>query len=144
MAKSLVDRLTELGDDKSALVRREMGNRRERWLPGFQAAIADDSDVALSAARCLEELSSPEDVSRLRQFSKRRSADPDLGRGLARRVAEPVFVEDQGRVVISDRFPSDRRDINQTKSPDPALLPADSASLLINPRRSPRCALAGF
>ena len=67
----------------------------------LRAAITDGSDVALPAARCLDELGSPEDVSRLRRFSKRRSADPDLGRGLARRVAETVFVEDQGRVVIT-------------------------------------------
>ena len=101
VAESMVDRLTQLGNEESALVRREMGSRRDRWLPALREAITDGSDVALPAARCLDEIGSLEDVSKLRRFSKRRSVDPDLGKGLARRVAAKVFVEDQGRVVIT-------------------------------------------
>ena len=31
VAESLVDRLTQLGVDEAALIRREMGSRRDRW-----------------------------------------------------------------------------------------------------------------
>ena len=101
VAESLVERLPQLGTHEAALLRRELGTRRERWLPALRDALVSGSEVAAAAAGYIDEFGFPEDVARLREFSKRRSIDADVGRGLARRVADAVFVEDQGRVAIA-------------------------------------------
>ena len=78
-----------------------MERRPERWLTALRDALTNGSESAGRAAQCLDVIGSAEDVPLLRRFSKRRAAERDLGRGLARRVAEQVFVEDQGRVAIT-------------------------------------------
>ena len=100
VAEPLVERLTDLDPDEFACVRLEMERRPERWLTPLRDALANGSESAAQAAQCLDVIGSAEDVPRLRRFGKRRPAERDLGRGLARRVAEHVFVEDQGRVAI--------------------------------------------
>ena len=121
-----------------------MGSRRDRWLPALRAAITDGSEVALPAARCLDELGSPEDVLKLRRFSKRRSADPDLGRALARRVAEAVFIEDQGRVVIMIGSRRIEGTSIRRKVLTMLCFLLTRPRFLINPRRGARRALAKF
>jgi DNA-binding SARP family transcriptional activator len=101
LAESIASRLNQLGSTESNLVHRELGSRRERWLPALRTVISSGSESADTAAAYLDEFGSAEDVSLLRRFSKRRTANSELGRGLARRVASPVFVEDQGRVAVT-------------------------------------------
>jgi DNA-binding SARP family transcriptional activator len=70
-------------------------------LPSLRAA-TDRAEDAIHAARLLDQIGEQEDVARLRRFSKQspRGQDSNLGRGLARRIAPRVLVEDQGRVVL--------------------------------------------
>ena len=74
VAESLVDRLTELGDDE---IWHWFGARWEvDENVGFRRLREADPEVQtllFPPARCLDELGVPEDVSRLRRFSKRRS-----------------------------------------------------------------------
>jgi DNA-binding SARP family transcriptional activator len=101
VAEVLVERLHWLTADELVIVQAEMGARSERWLPALRVAVDAGADAALNAARCLDLLGRLDDVPRLRRFGKRRSGgDANLGRGLARRVADQVFVEDQGRVAL--------------------------------------------
>ncbi len=61
------------------------------------------ADSGVVAARILESIGERADIGRLRSFARRhrRTAMADaLGRALARRLADRVFVEDQNRVVI--------------------------------------------
>jgi LuxR family maltose regulon positive regulatory protein len=62
-----------------------------------------DPGEAVQAARLLEEIGDRSDIRRLRQYAKRNrrlAAAAPVGRKLARRLAEPVFVDDQNRVAI--------------------------------------------
>jgi len=57
----------------------------------------------LNAARLLESVGDRSDIKRLRTFARRQRRLPgasSLGRSLARRLAERVFIEDQNRVAI--------------------------------------------
>jgi DNA-binding SARP family transcriptional activator/tetratricopeptide (TPR) repeat protein len=56
-----------------------------------------------NAARALEQIGEVADIRRLRAYSRRQrrsSGSSTMGRDLARRLAEPVFVDDQQRVSI--------------------------------------------
>ena len=100
LAEPFVERLADLEPEEFACVRLEMERRPERWLTALRDALTNGSESAGRAAQCLDVIGSADDVPLLRRFSKRRAAERDLGKGLARRVAEKVFVEDQGRVAI--------------------------------------------
>ena len=56
----------------------------------------------IQAARLLEVVGDADDIGRLRAIAHRHRGKPDaeLGRALSRRVAAPIYVEDQGRVAI--------------------------------------------
>jgi DNA-binding SARP family transcriptional activator len=101
VAEHIVQRLAELGADEIQFVRKEIESRRERWLPALRRILDVETESSARAAGLINEFGFAEDVPLLRRLSKRRSGDPGLGRDLARRVADPVFVEDQGRVAIS-------------------------------------------
>ena len=101
LAEHFVERLADLEADEFDCVRLEMERRPERWLTALRDALTNGSESAVRAAQCLDVIGSAEDVPLLRRFSKRRPSERDLGKGLARRVAEHVFVEDQGRVAIA-------------------------------------------
>jgi DNA-binding SARP family transcriptional activator len=63
----------------------------------------DDASLRVACGRLLEEIGERSDIARLRRVAKETRRRPDaatLGRGLARRLAERVYVEDQGRVSI--------------------------------------------
>jgi DNA-binding SARP family transcriptional activator len=100
IAESIAERLHDLGEAEIGVVHSEVGLRRERWLPALRVAVGGDRESSHPAAILLNEFGSFEDVPRLRRLSKKGSADPNLGKGLARRVADRVFVEDQGRVAL--------------------------------------------
>ena len=101
VAEVLVERLDDLGPDEIRMVRDEIAVRRERWLPSLRRAVDTDSEAGGQAALFLDDFGLAQDVPRLRRLSRRRSVDPELGRGLARKVADPVFIEDQGRLAIA-------------------------------------------
>ena len=92
--------------DETAIgrLRTEVHKRPERWRPPLRSAL-DNSDwpAARIAAEFLDEIGERQDVPMLRQFVRRnkgKGLDPRVGRNLARRLADLVFVEDQGRVVV--------------------------------------------
>jgi DNA-binding SARP family transcriptional activator len=62
-----------------------------------------DGPPAIHAARILDEIGEPEDVRRLRRLVKSvplRGADSALGRGLARRLAPRVVIDDLGATAV--------------------------------------------
>jgi hypothetical protein len=75
-----------------------------RWRTALRSAMElGDSRVRVSCARLLEPIGERQDVARLRAVAKdlrRRPEAASLGRGLARRLAYRVAVEDLGRVAI--------------------------------------------
>ena len=76
--------------------------RRWRYVLRDQVAVSS-SGGGLNAARLLESIGDRTDIKRLRAFAKRHRRLPGaspLGRGLARRLADKVFIEDQARVTI--------------------------------------------
>jgi DNA-binding SARP family transcriptional activator len=73
-----------------------------RWRPPLRRWVDQSTERPSQTAHLLQLVGEREDVRRLRAVSKRskRGASANLGRQLARRLADSVFVEDQGRVVI--------------------------------------------
>jgi LuxR family maltose regulon positive regulatory protein len=75
-----------------------------RWRFVLRRLTAESSPgTGLNAARLLESIGERSDIRRLRAYSRRQRRLPgasSLGRGLARRLADQVFVEDQNRVTI--------------------------------------------
>jgi DNA-binding SARP family transcriptional activator len=101
LADDLSNRLGDLEDDLYAQVQVEAVRRPERWRSALRFALRERP--ALRAARLLEIVGTREDVALLRSIARspklgRRA--PDLGKELARRVAERVWIEDLGRVEI--------------------------------------------
>lgn len=96
-------RIGDLDDQSLGLVAAEAQARPDRWRPALRRALRESEPASrLSAARLLDLVGTRDDVPALRTFARRLKSTPDqsLGRGLARRLASRVFVEDQGRVVI--------------------------------------------
>jgi DNA-binding SARP family transcriptional activator len=105
-AEAVVQQLQSLERDELSMVGAEIAARPERWLLPLREAVDEQELSASRAAHFLDGTGAAEDVARLRKFSKRRGADRDLGRRLARVLAPRVLVEDQGRVAvrIGDRY----------------------------------------
>jgi len=77
--------------------------RPERWRTALRHVTDGNSPSKWSAGRLLDEIGEQEDVARLRALAKSargKVADRTLGRRLARRLAAPVFVEDEVRVAV--------------------------------------------
>src|SRR6185436_13975515 len=91
-----------LGDEETALVLREATTRPERWWPALRRVVDEAGASQIPAAKLLEVVGDSDDVSRLRRIAHRHRGKPEaeLGRALSRRVAAPVYVEDQGRVAL--------------------------------------------
>jgi ATP/maltotriose-dependent transcriptional regulator MalT/DNA-binding SARP family transcriptional activator len=102
LAEVIVDGLPMLGEAETNAVAAEIGVRHERWLSPLRDAVDKGGEGAVPASRFLEMIGTQEDVARLRRFSRRAGVQitSDLGRGLARRIADRVHIEDQGRVAI--------------------------------------------
>jgi DNA-binding SARP family transcriptional activator len=104
VAEGIITNLGAMSPELGVLVLSEARRRPARWLPALRRCLAGgSSERTLAAALIIEEVGTAEDVPRLRAVARglvgaRRH--PDLGRVLARRVAAPVFVEDQGRVML--------------------------------------------
>jgi len=97
-------RLGDLGDSALALVASEASKRPERWRPALRRALErGDRRTQIRSAQLLDVVGSQEDVAVLRLAAKSLRAYPGtaaLGRGLARRLAPRVAVDDLGRVHL--------------------------------------------
>ncbi len=75
-----------------------------RWRFVLRRRVSETSaEGSLAAARLLETIGQKQDVQLLRSFARLHRRQPgvsNLGRTLARRLADPVVVEDQGRVAM--------------------------------------------
>ncbi len=103
LADLVVPRLDRLTSVETALISGEAALRPERWRDPLRTAVDSATGFSPEAARLLEEIGTLEDVARLRRAAKSRRGKtaPNLGRGLARRIAPRVFVEDQGKVAVA-------------------------------------------
>jgi DNA-binding SARP family transcriptional activator len=103
VADVLVERLGALDELATACTRTAAKLHAERWRPPLRRVVDERGPSALACAQLLESIGEKEDVRRLRGLArdyKRRPETVALGRGLARQVAEPVYVDDLGRVRI--------------------------------------------
>jgi DNA-binding SARP family transcriptional activator len=109
VADLLVARLEGLAPASLEAVTKAAGIHKSRWLFAMRRHLASTTQPGLEVAQLLEQTGEREDVPRLRRVAKDRRRSPSfsqLGRALARRTADRVFVEDQGRVSlrIGDRL----------------------------------------
>lgn len=104
LAELFVDHLSELDAAALSLVTAEAELRPERWRQVLRhGTTSDDPRQRLLAGRLLDRVGELEDVPRLRALSrslKGAHADALLGRGLAKRLAPPAFVDDLGSITI--------------------------------------------
>jgi ATP/maltotriose-dependent transcriptional regulator MalT/DNA-binding SARP family transcriptional activator len=104
LANLIVERLEDVGPEGLATIQGWATRLPERWRPSLRRRIASEADPPpLSAARLLDRIGTREDVPRLRQFAKSnalRGTDAQLGRVLARSLADPILVNDLGRCTI--------------------------------------------
>jgi DNA-binding SARP family transcriptional activator len=103
-AEAVLRRIGDLSDVAIDVVRSEAESRPRRWRMGVRHLVATSGGrEQWQAARLLEVIGTKEDVSVLRRAAKESKGQfrqPDLGRSLARRVADRIYVDDLGRVVI--------------------------------------------
>jgi ATP/maltotriose-dependent transcriptional regulator MalT/DNA-binding SARP family transcriptional activator len=104
LAEPIAEELNSLDNEAAGIVMTEITRRPERWRPAIRALVATRGSKSRSeAARVLDVIGERSDVAVLRAVARegrRGTLDPDLGRGLARRLAERVHVDDLGRLVI--------------------------------------------
>ncbi|HJQ88318.1 MAG TPA: BTAD domain-containing putative transcriptional regulator, partial [Propionibacteriaceae bacterium] len=105
LADLLAPRLEAVTSPARDLVGQAAKLHPERWRTDLRdALVVGRGPTNLTAARLLEEIGDESDIPRLRQVAKsgRRTREAaNLGRLIARRLAHPVRIEDQGRVSIS-------------------------------------------
>ncbi len=103
VAEVLVREFEHLEADAGSLLTTAALLHPSRWRTVLREALANPISASLGKATLLEEIGEAADVRRLRDFAKTMRRDRRaalLGRTLARRLADRVFVEDQGRVAI--------------------------------------------
>ena len=102
VADSIAARLGDLGDGELPTILEEASLRPDRWRSALRGVVDSGGEPSVAAARVLEQIGDSGDVARLRRVAHRYRGRPDaeLGRALARRVADRVLIEDQGRVSI--------------------------------------------
>jgi DNA-binding SARP family transcriptional activator/tetratricopeptide (TPR) repeat protein len=103
LADLLVGHLDVLNEEAAGTVLEAAALHPGRWRTPLRRAIDSRSSAAVACARVLETVGEKVDVSRLRRLAhelKRRPETTNLGRGLARHLADRVYVEDQGRVLV--------------------------------------------
>jgi len=103
-AELVVRRLGDLDDVSLAVVRAEASQRSVRWRWALRTQL-DSVDLGVGdtrrAAELLEIVGDLHDVARLVALRKKKGLHlSDAGRGLIRRLAPRVFVEDLGRIEI--------------------------------------------
>jgi LuxR family maltose regulon positive regulatory protein len=104
VAEPLLEILDEIDSASMDVIAAEARMRPQRWRSSVRrVALQENHRSRLRAAEILDEIGESTDVPLLRSIARKtRSSQPGaaLGRGLARRLATPVEVEDQGRVEI--------------------------------------------
>jgi DNA-binding SARP family transcriptional activator len=103
LAELIADRLLDADERLWQTILSEARLRPERWRPVLRHVAAENSPGKWRAGRLLDEIGEREDVARLRALAKSpggKVADRTVGRGLARRLAARVFVEDEVRVAV--------------------------------------------
>ena len=104
LADLIVPRLNVLGADGLAVVDSVAASHPQRWRSDLRRYLeVNGTTVSSEPARLLERVGDRSDVALLRKLArtKRRSGpDANLGRALSRRVADKVYIDDQGRVSI--------------------------------------------
>jgi ATP/maltotriose-dependent transcriptional regulator MalT/DNA-binding SARP family transcriptional activator len=104
VAEIVIERLHELDESTVVAIASEAEARPDRWRDGVRRAAGDEQGLnRVQAARILDRIGGPRDIPLLRSFAhgpRRSRLDSTLGRGLARRLAPSVTIEDQGRVEI--------------------------------------------
>jgi LuxR family maltose regulon positive regulatory protein len=104
VAEDLIPHLGRLDSVGLDYVTQAAGRHPERWQTALRQELDRDSrELNLAGAQILEAIGDQSDIARLRRLArsgKRRVDAANLGRALARRLAERVRVEDQGRVTI--------------------------------------------
>jgi LuxR family maltose regulon positive regulatory protein len=104
LAEVVLSRLAGLDDDALDVVLQASARQPRRWLPGLRAAVeGGTARDRWAAGRILDAVGEKSDVRRLRSLSRELRGpyrSPSLGRELARRTADRVWVEDQGRVIV--------------------------------------------
>lgn len=109
LADVLAPRLSSVGDEAVEVVAQAAKLHQAKWRTELREALASPTDSTnFAAAHLLEEIGDLSDVPRLRRLARagRKTRETaNLGRSLARRLAVPVRIEDQGRVgiLVGDR-----------------------------------------
>lgn len=104
VADLIARRLDDLSETALTAVARAAELHPGRWQFVLREQVARaGADEGLTAAHILESIGDRSDVVRLRSYARRHrrlSGASQLGRRLARRLADTVFIEDQNRVAI--------------------------------------------
>jgi DNA-binding SARP family transcriptional activator len=103
LAEDLIPRLNSVSPDVMALIQKAASQHPERWRTALRQILSDPNAFSAPVGRLLESIGEKPDIARLRRLAKgsrRRHDTSDLGRSLARRLADHVRVEDQGRIAI--------------------------------------------
>jgi DNA-binding SARP family transcriptional activator len=104
LADLISPRLGGLSHVSRAAVEKAAHTHPERWRTDLRRVLdSERREGRALVARLLEEIGEDEDVRRLRAVARaegRGGPTANIGRGLARRLADQVFVEDQGRVML--------------------------------------------
>ncbi len=104
VAEVLIARLRDLDGPSLEIISSEAEVRPDRWRDSVRRAVANEHSLnRVPAARILDCIGEPRDIPLLRSVarsSKKLRTDSSLGRGLARRLAAKVNIEDQGRIEI--------------------------------------------
>ncbi len=104
LAEAVLARLGALDERGLEVVRQAASRQPRRWLRGLRSAIeVGPARSRRAAGAILDLVGEKSDVRRLRALSRELKGayrDPSLGRDLARRTADRVWVEDQGRVIV--------------------------------------------
>jgi DNA-binding SARP family transcriptional activator len=103
-AELVVHDLDRLDDQALDVARDAITSAPERWRDALRREVSGRGPARLRAARLLDEVGQSSDVITLRRVAKepkRTGQDRQLGRGLARRLAERVHISDLGRISIS-------------------------------------------
>ena len=104
LAEDLITHLPDLPEESMRIIHEAAEIHRERWRAALRFVLdGSDGNVNVPAARLLESIGDRTDIARLRRVarsSRRRPEVAGLGRSIARRLADVVQVEDQGRVTL--------------------------------------------
>ena len=104
LADAIVAHLANLDATALEVVLQAAGRQPPRWLPSLRSVVdAGTPRDRWAAGRILDTVGEKADVRRLRALSRELKGpyrSPSLGRELARRTADRVWVEDQGRVIV--------------------------------------------